>query len=109
MRHDAKARTMTFPNQLALISPADLQKLVEDSMRKVMAEKSGAAPVVTVGVADAADCLGISKRKFYDLLKEHPDLDRASFHIGKRRLWRVAALEEWIKRQEGRPAVQEAA
>ena len=71
-------------------------------MRKVTAEQDDTGPIGAVGVDGAARYFSISRRKFYDLLDEHQDLDQASFYIGTRRLWRIATLEDWAKRQEGR-------
>jgi|SRR5262245_15923121 len=99
---------MTFPHQLALVSLADLERLLE----KAVANKESPGPVGVVGVGGAARYFDISRRKFYDLLDEEPALAEASFYIGTRRLWRIATLDDWAKRQEGkpsRPAAKEAA
>jgi predicted DNA-binding transcriptional regulator AlpA len=102
---------MAFPNQLALISPADLQKLVEDSMRKVWDEKGSSGPVGALRLEQAASYIGVSRRSFYYLLHKDPDLDQACFRVGTTRLWPVAELDAWMERQvaKGQPKKKEAA
>jgi predicted DNA-binding transcriptional regulator AlpA len=102
---------MTFQNQLALISPADLQKLVEDSVRKVLAEKSGSAPTGALRAQQAASYIGVGKRKFYYLLHNDPELAQACLRIGAARVWPKAALDAWMERQvaKGQPKKREAA
>jgi predicted DNA-binding transcriptional regulator AlpA len=44
----------------------------------------------------AAAYIGISKSLFYQQLKEYPELQAASFTIGKARCWPIPVLDEWI-------------
>ena len=52
---------------------------------------------ITLSAAEAAETLGISKTKMYEIMKQ-PDVD-FSFMLGGRRLINRAKLEEWIDRQ----------
>jgi predicted DNA-binding transcriptional regulator AlpA len=102
---------MTFQNQLALISPADLQKLVEDGMRKVLDEKQSSGPAGALRAEQAASYIGVKRRSFYYLLREDPDLNQACFRVGTTRLWPKAELDAWMERQvaKGQPKNREAA
>ena len=48
---------------------------------------------IAVGVEDAAKLVGVGRTEIYKAIKRG---SLASFKIGKRRLVRMAALEEWI-------------
>ena len=52
---------------------------------------------ITLSAAEAADVLGISKTKMYELIKRS-DCDFA-FMLGGRRLINRSKLEAWIDRQ----------
>ena len=52
---------------------------------------------ITLSAAEAADMLGISKTKMYELIKS-ADCDFA-FMLGGRRLINRSKLEAWIDRQ----------
>jgi len=108
MRQHAWARTMTFQNQLALINLDELRKLFE--------EVKGARPENDVQVGalkaeQAASYLGISRRSFYYLLKDDPDLDQACFIVGVAKRWPKAELDAWMERQVAKrqPRKKEAA
>jgi predicted DNA-binding transcriptional regulator AlpA len=101
---------MTFSNQIALINLDDLRKLVEE-MQQAKAEKVESGPVGALRLEQAASYIGVSRRSFYYLLHEDPDLDQACFRVGTTRLWPVAALDAWMERQvaKGQPKKREAA
>lgn len=52
---------------------------------------------LAIAPAEAARLAGISRTKLYELLGAG---DLPSFTLGRRRLIRVAALEEWIRMAE---------
>ena len=54
---------------------------------------------ITLSASEAAALLGISKTKFYEIMKR-PDCDFA-FMLGGRRLISRARLEKWIEKQAG--------
>ena len=97
---------MTFPNQLALISTEDLEAM----FRKIVDEKQSSGPVGALRLEQAASYIGVSRRSFYYLLHEDPDLDQACFRVGTTRL-PVAELDAWMERQvaKGQPKKKEAA
>ena len=55
---------------------------------------------ITLSAAEAAETLGISKTKMYEIMKQE-DCDFA-FMLGGRRLISRAKLEAWIDRQTER-------
>jgi predicted DNA-binding transcriptional regulator AlpA len=77
-----------------------LQPLINAAVRAALEEQGLKKPRVTPGALrgkDAADYLGISRSRFYALLKTDPALKAASFTVGKSRAWTIAALDEWMR------------
>src|SRR5215471_19292476 len=91
-----------------LISSAALEAMdrrIDEAVRKAL-EQYDLKPKPKVAPAaldswEAAEYLGIGRSTLYEILA----LMAVSFTIGKRRLWRVADLDAWLRQQEASPAV----
>jgi helix-turn-helix protein len=68
-------------------------------VRRLLAEQGRAAPSGAMTVERSARYLSVSRRKFYEVLKEDPDLNASSFLIGSRRYWRKDVLDAWMERR----------
>jgi excisionase family DNA binding protein len=92
--------------ELCKLSDAMVRQM-EEIVRRVLAEQNQArpAPVGALTPAQAAKYLGVGKTRFYELLKEHPELDAMGFAYTKRkdgkkyRKWLREDLDAWLKRQ----------
>lgn len=58
------------------------------------------APPAALKAADAAAHLGISRSHFYQLLRSDPHLGKLAFTAGRRRLFPIVALDEWMRAKQ---------
>ena len=66
-----------------------------------MAERIQNNERLALNVTEAAACLGISRPKMYELMRQS---DFPSFQIGTRRLISRQGLAEWVERQAAQRA-----
>src|SRR5262245_4288491 len=94
-------RHMTSENPLFKTELCKLSPEIEAQLRGIIRQELRAqhANVTLIGgltVQKAADYVGVSKRQFWNLLKEEPELDGSSFSIGVRRYWHKDVLDAWM-------------
>jgi hypothetical protein len=67
-------------------------------VREALAEvgRTRQLPAGALKAAGAAAYLGLSRSRFYELLREDPALKELSFTVGRCRLWKISALDSWI-------------
>jgi Helix-turn-helix domain len=75
----------------------EIVELVRNIIRQELrAQQAGVTLIGGLTVQKAADYVGVSKRQFWNLLKDDPELDASSFSIGVRRYWRRDVLDSWM-------------
>ena len=82
--------------RLCDLSP-DGREQLKQLLREVLLE--GVTQPATMRPEQAWAYLGISKSRFYKLIREDAHLKAASFRVGAARLWPREALDAWIKVQ----------
>jgi len=76
----------------------ELACLIGDAVRDAL-DECGRLPQLPSGAVkatQAAAYIGLSRSKFYEILKKDPSLIHQSFTVGKCRLWPISALDSWI-------------
>jgi predicted DNA-binding transcriptional regulator AlpA len=75
----------------------ELARLMGDAVRDAL-DKCGRLPHPTgaLKATQAAAYIGLSRSKFYEVLKKDPGLMQQSFTVGKCRLWPISTLDSWI-------------
>src|SRR5262245_44061926 len=75
----------------------EIVELVRNIIRhELRAQQASVTPIGGLTVQKAADYVGVSKRQFWNLLKEESELNASSFSIGVRRYWRKDVLDAWM-------------
>ena len=77
-----------------------LADLVNEAVRAALAGTGTSAGVLRA--AQAADYVGVSRSRFYKLLKEDPQLEGLSFTVGTARMWPREALDRWMQNQQAK-------
>jgi len=59
--------------------------------------------VDVVGVPEAAEILGVSRQRVYQLIDAYPDFPAPLATLAVGRIWSRSAIEEWNQRHDDRP------
>ena len=100
------ANDLLHPVRLHDVS-ADARELIKQLLREVLQE--GVTQPAVLRSEQAWVYLGISKTRFYKLIREDAYLKAASFRVGAARLWPREGLDAWIKAQTEQPKVRQVA
>ena len=68
----------------------------------VLRDSNGTAPKLLLSALEAAVAIGVSERKFWEMVKEG-ELPKP-IRVGRKSLWSVEELREWIRQKKAAPA-----
>lgn len=80
------------------LTASQLRQLIEEVVLKKLGQQES-TPAGALRPKEAAAHIGVGRSKFYELLKEDPQLAEASFQVGTARMWRKEDLDAWMLAQ----------
>jgi hypothetical protein len=85
------------------LSPEDLEAIIDGVTKRLEHGLKGKQSLMPAAfkAPGAANYIGVSRARFYTLLKERPELNQAAFSNGTTRLWPRAFLDRWLQEQQG--------
>ena len=85
------------------LSDEDIEAIIDGVVERLEKGRQGKQRLTpgAFKAPGAAAYIGVSRARFYQLLKEHPELARAAISNGATRLWPKAFLDTWLERQQG--------
>src|SRR5687768_1790089 len=76
---------------------ADAREQLKVLLREVLAEHPKMTPVGALRAAEAAAYIGLSRSKFYVMLKEDAALAAMAVPVSDTRVWRPPDLDQWLQ------------
>jgi hypothetical protein len=85
------------------LSPEDIEAIADSLAKRLEKGLKGKQSLMPAAfkAPGAANYIGVSRARWYELLKEHPELNKAAISNGTTRLWPRAFLDQWLQEQRG--------
>jgi len=85
------------------LSPEDIEAIADSLAKRLERGFKGKQSIMPAAfkAPGAANYVGVSRARFYEMLKQHPELNRLAILNGSTRLWPRAVLDQWLQEQQG--------